>query len=139
LFLERCAKQKKKEMGNFKKIVTLLLYFYVFMYLSHLRDWSRGIVFGTVTGLPIGRPRYHHWISGTVAPVLGPLNLLFERYWRIFLWAVKWLGSEVDLLPPSSAKMKNGVGAHSPFLLLSWRPLRQFYFYVTPMIALLDC
>ena len=96
-------------------------------------------MFGTVTGLPIGRLRYHHSISRRVAPVLGPLTLLFERYWRIFLRAVKWLGSEGDPLPPSSAKMKNGVGAHSPFLLLSWLPLRPFYLYVTPMIALLDC
>ena len=93
----------------------------------------------TVTGLPTGLLRYHHSISGTVAPFLGPLNLLFERYWRIFLRAVKGLVIEGDPLAPSSSEMKNGVGAHSPFILLSWRPLRPFYFYVTPVIALLDC
>jgi hypothetical protein len=96
-------------------------------------------VFGTVTGLPIGRLRYHHPISGRVAPVLGPLNLLFERYWRIFLRAVKWLGRECDPFSPSSAEMKNDVSAHSPFLLLSWRPLIPFYISVMLMIALLDC
>jgi hypothetical protein len=100
-------------------MVTLLLSFYVFMYLSYLHDWSRGIVFGTVTGQPIGRLRYHHSICGRFAPVLGPLNLLFEMYWRILLRSVKWLGREGDPLPPSSTEVKNALGAHSPFRLLS--------------------
>ena len=99
-FLEHCANQKTRRGGQFKKIVTLLLSFYLFMYLSYLHDCSRGIMFGIVTGLLTGRLRYHHSISGRVTPVLGSLNLPFERYWRMFLRGVKCLGLEGDLLVP---------------------------------------